>query len=171
MKMLDLEDLEADARRRFGATADAEIPYTVDPDRRAKFDEWRFKRRAERAAKAGVAWDDDLADGPRHTGLEPERRKRTMKLSESEKKQYKNARDMCKSLRSNAALRDKCDALAAAIDGCMNSDEDGEKAAKAAFGNAVNATAAELIDAGDRISGIVALRMNPQGPNPNFDGK
>jgi len=94
-----------------------------------------------------------------------------MKLSDSEKKQYKAARDMCKSLRSNAALRDKCDALAAAIDGCMNSDEDGEKAAKAAFGNAVNSTAADLADAGDVRGAIQALRMNPQSPNPNFDGK
>jgi hypothetical protein len=63
--MLNLEDLESDARRRFGATADQEVPVGVDPDRRARFEPWRQRRRAERAGKSiGVAWEENLAQSP-----------------------------------------------------------------------------------------------------------
>jgi hypothetical protein len=164
MKMLNLEDSEADARR----------PGHVDPERWARFDEWRQRKRADRAGKSrGAAWTDDLADEPRHTGLENERRKQNVKskLSDEQKKSFKAMREACKALRSDANIGAECKALMSAIDGCMNSDEDGEKAAKTVFADAVRSTAAELADAGNAVGAIQALRMNPQGPNPNFSGK
>jgi hypothetical protein len=175
--MLDLEDLEADARRRFGTTADLEVPGHVDPERWARFAEWREARRAERAGKSvGAAWTEGLSDDPRHTGLENERRKRNVKnkLSDDQKKSFKAMREACKALRSDANIGDECKALMSKIDECLGASEDGEKATKTVFADAVNSTAAELADAGNVAGAIQALRMNPQRirwPSTNFDGK
>jgi len=130
----------------------------------------------EVASKIGVSWDGDLADGPRHTaGLEKnERRKQVTKsrLSDDQKKSYKAIRSACKAYQSDANIGEQCKALMSAIDGCMNSDTDGEKAAKAAsFAQSVDTAASALAGEGRFADAIALLRTRPQLPNPNFDGK
>jgi len=171
--MLNLEDLESDARRRFGATADPEVPGHVDPERRARFEEWRQRRREERAGKSiGAAWTEPLSDEPRHTGLENERRQKVKsKLSDEQKKSFKAMREACKAYQSDASIGDECKALMSKIDECMGSSESSEKATKTIFADAVNSTAAELADAGNVRGAIQALRMNPQSPSVNIGGK